>query len=61
MSSKDLAIVFDELFDEKLKKQIPHHKAYAEAEEDFVRQFNHKKYSSFESYRQVRSKRIKRK
>lgn len=59
MSSKDLRKVFDELFDQELKKQIPHHLAYTEAEKNFKAEYNHNKYSSFESYRQSRSKRIK--
>jgi hypothetical protein len=50
---------FDDLFEEKLKKQIPHHRAYEEAEEDFESEHKHRKYSSFESYRYSRSKRIR--
>jgi hypothetical protein len=59
MGSKDLTKVFDDLFDAELRKQIPHHKAYEAAEKNFKAEYNHFKYSSFESYRQSRSRRIK--
>lgn len=54
-----LARLFDEKFEAKLKKQIPHHRAYEEAEEEFQNEFSHRKYSSFDSFRISRSKRIK--
>jgi hypothetical protein len=57
--NRDLRREFDDIFDEKLRKQIPHYKAYEEAERDFQSKYNHKKYASFESYRVSRSERIK--
>jgi hypothetical protein len=54
-----LADVFNEIFDRKLTKKIPHHTAYEEAEEEFEGEFKHRKYSSFESFRISRSRRIK--
>jgi hypothetical protein len=59
MGSKQLIQVFDELFEDQLRKQLPHHKAYDEAEKIFKAEYNHSKYASFESYRFSRSKRIK--
>lgn len=52
---------FDSIFEAKLQKQIPHHKAYEEAEEQFEDEHNHRKYSSYESFRISRSKRINKK
>ena len=52
---------FNKIFDEKLKKKIPHHKAYEEAEEEFETEFKHRKYATFESFRVSRSKRFKNK
>lgn len=60
-TNNPLAKRFDEIFEAKLKKQIPHHKAYEEAEDEFEGEYNHRKYSSFESYRVSRSKRINKK
>jgi hypothetical protein len=57
--NQDLRREFDDLFDENLRKQIPHHQAYTEAEREFKSKYNHTKYSSFESYRLSRSRRIK--
>jgi hypothetical protein len=57
--NRDLKREFDDLFDEKLKKQIPHHQAYTEAEREFKSKYNHPKYSSFDSYRKARSRRIR--
>jgi hypothetical protein len=59
MTGNSLAEIFHNLFDEKLKKQIPQHKAYEEAEQEFEKEFRHRKYSSFDSYRRCRSKFIK--
>lgn len=59
MSNQPLAKIFDEIFDRNLRKQLPHHKAYEEAEDEFASKFNHRKYSSFDSYRLSRSRRIK--
>ncbi len=58
-ATTQLAQKFDEIFDRKLTKQIPHHEAYEEAEEEFQKEHNCRKYSSFDSYRKVRSRRIK--
>lgn len=57
----DLRREFDDLFEEKLRQKIPHHRAYVEAEKDFQSKYNHPKYSSFESYRISRSSRIRKK
>lgn len=59
MSEKPLAKIFDDIFDRKLQLQLPHHKAYEEAEDEFSSKYKHRKYSSFDSYRLSRSKRIK--
>jgi hypothetical protein len=55
----DLRAEFDDLFEENLRREIPHHQAYQEAENEFRRRYNHNKYSSFESYRISRSTRIR--
>lgn len=57
--NRDLARKFDELFDKELTKKIPHYQAYEEAEKEFQSQYNHRKYSNFESYRGSRTRRIK--
>jgi hypothetical protein len=57
--NRDLRREFDDLFDEQLRRQIPHHQAYTEAEREFKSKYNHNKYSSFESYRISRSTRIR--
>jgi hypothetical protein len=54
-----LAAKFDALFDKKLRLGIPHHEAYEEAEKEFEHDHNCRKYSSFDSYRKSRSRRIK--
>jgi hypothetical protein len=59
MNLNPLAKVFDELFESKLRSGVAHHIAYEQAENDFEQKFNHRKYSSSESYRKCRSKRIK--
>lgn len=54
-----LAKKFDAIFEKNLAKEISHHKAYEEAEEEFQKEHNCRKYASFESFRISRSKRIK--
>ena len=60
-TSNPLAKIFDEIFDRNLKKQIPHEKAYEESENEFQGKFNHRKYSSFDSFRISRINIIKKK
>lgn len=59
MSNQPLARIFDEMFDRKLQKKLPHYRAYEEAEEEFSAEYKHRKYASFESYRVSRTRRIK--
>jgi hypothetical protein len=58
-ADQPLAKIFDEIFDRHLTKQIPHYKAYEDAEDEFEREYKHRRYSSFESYRVSRTRRIK--
>lgn len=57
--NRRLAILFDEMFNEELKKQVPHHKAYEQAEKRFEEIYRQRKYSSFDSFRIVRTRKIK--
>lgn len=59
ITNSDLAIIFDQLFDKYLTEKLPHHQVYELAERDFKQRFNHRKYSSFDSYRQCRRDRIR--
>jgi hypothetical protein len=57
----ELSGIFNSLFDENLKKTITRRQAYEETEREFQAQFNHRKYSSFESFRITRSRKIRHK
>jgi hypothetical protein len=61
ITNNPLTQKFDEIFEKKLKGKIPHHRAYQEAEEEFESEHGHTKYSSFESFRISRSRRINKK
>lgn len=52
---------FDEMYDKHLIIHKKHPQAYEAAEKDFMLKYNHMKYTSSESYRQSRRKRIRKK
>lgn len=54
----DLKRKFDEIFDAKLTKQIPHYKAYEEAEQEFIEIYKPTMYANYETYRKCRARRI---
>jgi hypothetical protein len=55
----DLKRKFDEIFDAKLTKQIPHYRAYEEAEQEFCEKYKPTMYANYEAYRKARARRIK--
>jgi hypothetical protein len=59
MKTNPLIQKFDEIFERKLKGAASQSEAYEEAEQEFESEHKHRKYSGIESYRKVRSKRIR--
>lgn len=57
--NRDLKTKFDEIFDAKLTKQIPHYRAYEEAEQEFVERYKPTMYANYEAYRKSRARRIR--
>ena len=56
--NRDLRREFDEIFDTKLTKKIPYHKAYEEAEQEFCERYKPTLYANYEAYRKSRARRI---